>query len=80
MKRTKKDKLPREVTNRLARISGYSLVLVTMTFLGLYGGMYLDKVFGMAPNLTMLGLVAGIVLGFKGFIHEVVIERKVKRS
>ena len=80
MKRTKKDKLPREVTNRLARISGYSLVLVTMTFLGLYGGMYLDKVLGMAPNFTMLGLVAGIVLGFKGFIHEVVIERKVKRS
>jgi F0F1-type ATP synthase assembly protein I len=80
MKRTKKDKLPREVTNRLARISGYSLVLVTMTFLGLYGGMYLDKVLGMAPNFTMLGLVAGIVLGFKGFIHEVVIERKVKRA
>jgi F0F1-type ATP synthase assembly protein I len=79
MKRTKKDKLPREVTNRLARISGYSLVLVTMTFLGLYGGMYLDKVLGMAPNFTMVGLVAGIVLGFKGFIHEVVIERKVKR-
>jgi F0F1-type ATP synthase assembly protein I len=80
MKRTKKDKLPREVTNRLARISGYSLVLVTMTFLGLYGGMYLDKVLGMAPNFTMVGLVAGIVLGFKGFIHEVVIERKVKRA
>ena len=80
MKRTKKDKLPREVTNRLARISGYSLVLVAMTFLGLYGGMYLDRVLGMAPNFTMIGLVAGIALGFKGFIHEVVIERKVKRA
>jgi len=80
MKRTKKDKLPREVTNRLCRISGYSLVLVTMTFLGLYGGMYLDKVLGMAPNFTMIGLIAGIALGFKGFIQEVVIERKVKRA
>ena len=80
MKRTKKDKLPREVTNRLARISGYSLVLVAMTFLGLYGGMELDKVLGMAPNFTMIGLVAGIALGFKGFIQEVVIERKVKRA
>ncbi len=80
MKRTKKDKLPREVTNRLSRISAYSLVLVTMTFLGLYGGMYLDRVLGMAPNFTMIGLVAGIVLGFKGFIHEVVIERKIKRA
>ena len=80
MKRMKKDKLPREVTNRLARISGYSLVLVAMTFLGLYGGMYLDRVLGMAPNFTMVGLVVGIVLGFKGFIHEVVTERKVKRA
>ncbi len=80
MKRMKKDKLPREVTNRLCRISGYSLVLVTMTFLGLYGGMYLDRALGMAPNFTMVGLVAGIALGFKGFIHEVVIERKVKRA
>ena len=80
MKRTKKDKLPHEVTNRLCRISGYSLVLVTMTFLGLYGGMYLDRALGMAPNFAMIGLVAGVVLGFKGFIHEVVIERKVKRA
>jgi len=51
-----------------------------MTFLGLYGGMELDKALGMAPNFTMLGLVVGIALGFKGFIHEVVIERKVKRA
>ena len=26
------------------------------------------------------GLLAGIVLGFKGFIEEVVIERKMKRA
>lgn len=80
MKRAKKEKMEREVTNRLCRISGYSLVLVTMTFLGLYGGMELDKALGMAPNFTMVGLVAGIALGFKGFIQEVVIERKVKRA
>jgi F0F1-type ATP synthase assembly protein I len=80
MKRMKKDKLPREVTNRLCRISGYSLVLVAMTFLGMYGGMELDKALGMAPNFTMVGLVAGIALGFKGFIEEVVIERKAKRA
>ncbi len=78
--KTKKEKIERALANRLSRISAYSLVLVTMTFLGLYGGMYLDKVLGMAPNFTMIGLVAGIVLGFKGFIQEVMIERKVKRA
>ena len=81
MKRTnRKETVTREVKNRLARISGYSLVLVTMTFLGLYGGMHLDKALGMAPNFTLLGLVAGIALGFKGFIEEVVIERKARRA
>ena len=78
--KTKKEKIEKALANRISRISAYSLVLVTMTFLGLYGGMYLDRVFGMAPNFTMIGLVAGIALGFKGFIEEVVIERKVKRA
>jgi F0F1-type ATP synthase assembly protein I len=78
--KTKKEKIEKALANRLSRISAYSLVLVTMTFLGLYGGMYLDRVLGMAPNFTLVGLVAGIALGFKGFIEEVVIERKVKRA
>jgi hypothetical protein len=30
----------------------------------------------MAPNFTLLLLILGIVLGFKGFIQEVVIERR----
>jgi F0F1-type ATP synthase assembly protein I len=51
-----------------------------MTFLGLYGGMYLDKALNMAPNFTLVGLVAGIALGFKGFIQEVLIERKARRA
>ena len=80
MKRANKETMNREVRNRLTRISGYSLVLVTMTFLGLYGGMYLDRTWGMAPNFTLVGLIAGIALGFKGFIEEVVIERKAKRA
>ena len=80
MKRMKKEKIEKALANRLTRISGYSVVLVAMTFLGMYGGMYLDKALGMAPNFTLVGLVAGIALGFKGFIEEVVIERKVKRA
>jgi len=34
----------------------------------------------MAPNFTLVGLVAGIALGFKGFIQEVLIERKARRA
>jgi len=30
----------------------------------------------MAPNFTMVGLILGIVIGFKGFIQEVIVERK----
>jgi F0F1-type ATP synthase assembly protein I len=74
--KTKKEKIERALANRLSRISAYSLVLVTMSFLGLYGGIYLDKVLGMAPNFTMVGLILGIVIGFKGFIQEVIVERK----
>ncbi|MDT8273299.1 MAG: AtpZ/AtpI family protein [Desulfomonilia bacterium] len=80
MKRKIRDVINREDRNRVCRISSYSLVLVTMTFLGLYGGMELDKALNMAPNFMLVGLVAGIALGFKGFIQEVVIERKAKRA
>ena len=50
MKKTKRFKIPRALANRLTRISAYSIVLVAMTFLGLYTGLWLDKITGMAPN------------------------------
>ena len=80
MKRRIRDVINREDRNRVCRISSYSLVLVTMTFLGLYLGMELDKALNMAPNFMLVGLVAGIALGFKGFIHEVIVERKARRA
>jgi len=74
----KRAKIPRALANRLSRISAYSLVLVIMTFLGLYAGLWLDRLTGMAPNFTLLLLIVGIVIGFKGFIEEVVLERRAK--
>jgi len=72
----KRYKLPRKLLTRISRISAYSFVLVIMTFLGLYGGIYLDRVTNMAPNFTFIGLIAGVILGFKGFIQEAIIERR----
>ena len=74
--KAKKDKIERAFANRITRISGYSIVLVTMTFLGLYGGIELDRMTGMTPNFTFVCLIIGIALGFKGFIQEVIAERK----
>jgi F0F1-type ATP synthase assembly protein I len=68
--------LPRPLVRRITRISAYSFVLVTMTFVGLYAGVYLDRVTNMAPNFTFIGLIAGVILGFKGFIQEAIIERR----
>ncbi len=72
----KKFKLSRSLITRISRISAYSFVLVVMTFVGLYTGIYLDRITDMAPNFTFIGLIAGIILGFKGFIHEAIIERR----
>jgi len=76
MKRLVRDRLSRKLTSRIARISALSFVLVIMTFLGLYAGMYVDQITHMTPNFTMLGLIIGIVLGFKGFVEEVLVERR----
>jgi F0F1-type ATP synthase assembly protein I len=79
MKRMKRDKMPRELANRITRISAYSLVLVGMTFLGLYSGVQLDRMTGMTPNFTFVCLTVGVVLGFKGFIQELITERRAGR-
>ena len=71
----KRQRPSRTLFARFTRISAYGFVLVIMTFLGLYGGLYLDKVTDMAPNFTLLGLVVGIILGFRGFPHEAAAER-----
>ena len=76
MKKIKPHRLPKKLFARITRISAYSFVLVIMTFLGLYGGMYLDQLTNMAPNFTLLGLIIGIIIGFRGFIQEAISERR----
>jgi F0F1-type ATP synthase assembly protein I len=72
----KREKLSRALAGKLTRISAHGFVLVIMTFLGLYLGLYLDKLTNMAPNFTLVFLIGGIILGFKGFIQEAISERR----
>ena len=74
----KNERLTREVANKITRISAQGFILVVATYLGLYLGLYLDKLTGMAPNFTLVFLIVGVVLGFKGFVEEVMKERRVK--
>ncbi len=76
MARILKDRVSQALLKRLARLSALSFILVIMTFIGLYAGMYIDRLTHMTPNFTFLGLVLGIALGFKGFVDEVVTERR----
>lgn len=72
----KGQRLPRPLLAKITRISAHGVVLVALTFLGLYLGLYLDKLTNMAPNFTLLFLVVGVILGFRGFIQEVITERR----
>lgn len=76
MEDPKRYRPPRTLLKRIGRISALSFILVIMTFLGLYAGLYIDKLTNMAPNFTFLGLILGIAIGFKGFIEEVLVERR----
>lgn len=71
-----RERLPRSLAHKIARISAHGFVLVISTFLGLYLGLELDQLTSMAPNFTLVGLILGIVLGFKGFIQEAIWERR----
>lgn len=74
----RKGRMSRETANKVTRISAQGLILVAATYLGLYLGLYLDKLTGMAPNFTLVFLCMGVVLGFKGFVEEVVKERRAR--
>lgn len=49
---------------RLAWVSSFGISLVVATFVGLYIGVYLDKLFSATPWLTIIFLIIGIIAGF----------------
>lgn len=69
-------RLPRPLLTKITRISAHGLTLVALTFCGLYLGLYLDRLTDMAPNFTLVCLMLGVVLGFRGFVQELQEERK----
>ena len=61
---------------KLARAGALGFVMVICTFAGLYLGLYLDRLTGMAPNFTLVCLVLGIALGFRGVFRETIFKKK----
>ncbi|HAG51304.1 MAG: hypothetical protein A2X87_04850 [Deltaproteobacteria bacterium GWC2_42_51] len=49
---------------RLAWVSSLGISMVLATFVGLYIGVYLDKLFSTTPWLTIIFLIIGIIAGF----------------
>jgi len=68
---TIKEKIPAALSGRLFRTIAYSLVPLAMGFLGLYGGIKLDRITGMTPNFAVIFLITGLALGYLVFVHEI---------
>lgn len=68
---TIKEKIPAALSGRLFRIIAYSLAPIAMGFLGLYGGIKLDRITGMTPNFAVIFLIVGLTLGYLGFVREI---------
>lgn len=61
----------KEDTRKLLKLVGIAstlgLTIVLATFIGLTVGIYLDRLFGTSPWLTLIFLVFGIIAGFRNF-------------
>jgi F0F1-type ATP synthase assembly protein I len=47
----------------LANLGSIGFMMVALTFVGLGAGLFLDKITGLSPLFTLLGLLAGIAMG-----------------
>ncbi len=61
----------------LARFSSVGIELSLSTVVGLLGGDFLDEKLGTEPWLMILGLILGVIAGFKSLI---VTARKAKQD
>jgi ATP synthase protein I len=53
----------------IADLSTIGINLVVATFVGLLIGIYLDRVFGTKPWLTIIFLIFGIIAGFRNIVR-----------
>jgi F0F1-type ATP synthase assembly protein I len=51
-------------------MSSTGLILVVLSFIGCYIGVYLDTLLNMSPNMTILFLLLGTGVGFWNMIRE----------
>lgn len=56
---------------RHASLASVGINLVVATFIGLFIGLYLDKLFDTSPWLMIIFLIFGIAAGFKNLFDQV---------
>ena len=61
----------RKLWRTLGVLSTVGITLVAATMIGLYLGVWLDRLFGTSPWLTILFLLLGIGAGFRNLFHYV---------
>ena len=61
-----------------ARIGSAATGVAVATVIGMLGGQWLDRKLSTGPYLTLLGLLLGVVAGFRSLIREV--QREVGSS
>jgi F0F1-type ATP synthase assembly protein I len=54
----------------------YAIQLLVPLMLGIFGGIWLDKVLHTAPLFTILGLICGMVLGIGVLYKRALMEQK----
>jgi ATP synthase protein I len=59
----------RKLLRTLAVLSTVGISMVAATVIGLFVGLWLDKLFGTSPWLTAVFLLLGIIAGFRNLFY-----------
>jgi ATP synthase protein I len=54
---------------QIGKLLSIGIILVSATFIGLFIGLFLDKIFKTKPIFTIIFLIFGIIAGFKEIIR-----------